>query len=152
MNAILLIGAGLIAFMLYEKASVVSNLKFIENGIDFNLSNPLRPLINLQIGVQNPTSGSITLQSLAGNFAVNNVQSGNVSYFIPTVIGPNAQTEIVLHLTVNDAALIADIMNFIQNGGSTPLKVEVQATANIDNVPVPVSLSFDALPAFNNLN
>jgi LEA14-like dessication related protein len=152
MDTLLWIGVGLFAFLAFEKSTVVSNLKFVENGLDFNMSNLLRPQINLHIGVQNPTSGSITLQSVAGSFAVNGVPSGNVSYFVPTVIAPNAQTEIVLHLAVNDAALIADLMNFINNGGKTPVKVDVEVTANINNVPVPVSLSFDALPAYNNLN
>src|ERR1700730_5187042 len=152
METIAWLGVGLLAYLVYKKSNTVSNLKFIENGIDFDMGNILRPVVNLHIGVQNPTSGSITLQAIAGSFAVNGVQSGNVSYFIPTVIAPNAQTEILLHLSVNEAAVIADIMNFINNGGKTPVTVSVEVTANINNVPVPVSLSFDAMPAYNNLN
>lgn len=151
MDTVIVLGLGFLAFLAFQKSTVVSNLKFVENGIDFNFSNVLRPQIYLHIIVQNPTSGSVLLQSLAGYFSVNGVQSGNVSSFIPTAIGPNSQTVMTLTLSVNDAAVITDILNFIHGAGKSSVNVAVEATANIDGVPVPVSLSFNALPAFNNM-
>jgi LEA14-like dessication related protein len=132
-----------VAWFAFEKGSVVANLKFIENGVSFDLGNPLRPIINLSVLVQNPTSGTITLQSLAGYFFINGIQGGNVSNFQgPIVIGPNIQTSINLALSVNDLSLMSIVQQFAANGTGA-LNIAVQATANIDNVPTPVNLSFN---------
>jgi LEA14-like dessication related protein len=144
-TTVLLIGGA--AFLLWffgSGATVVSNLKFIENGMTFDVSNPLRITINLAVIVQNPTSGSVTLQSLAGYFFINGSQSGNVSDFVPSIIGPNSQTLINLVLSVNDIALVGVIMNYI-NSGSSSVVVNVQATANVSGVAIPVNLSFTPL-------
>lgn len=144
-TTVLLIGGA--AFLLWffgSGATVVSNLKFIENGMTFDVSNPLRIVINLAVIVQNPTSGSVTLQSLAGYFFINGSQSGNVSDFVPSVIQANSQTLINLVLSVNDIALVGVIMNYI-NSGSSNVTVNVQATANVSGVAIPVNLSFTPL-------
>lgn len=144
-STLLLLGAG--AFLLWQfgiGGAVVSNLKFLENGMNLDVSNPLRVVINLSVLVQNPTSGSITLQSLAGYFYVNGTQGGNVSYFTPTTIAPNAQTEITLQLSVNDISLVTILMNYA-NSGTSNLNVEVKATANVNNAPLPIDLSFSPL-------
>ena len=144
-STLLMLGVG--AFLLWQLGiggAVVSNLKFVENGMNLDVSNPLRVVINLSVLVQNPTSGSVTLQSLAGYFFVNGSQAGNVSYFTPTVIGPNNQTQITLQLSVNDISLVTILMNYAnsQNGN---INVEVKATANINNAPIPIDLSFSPL-------
>ena len=144
-TTVLLIGGA--AFLLWffgSGATVVSNLKFIENGMTFDVSNPLRIVINLAVIVQNPTSGSVTLQSLAGYFFINGSQSGNVSDFTPSVIQANSQTLLNLVLSVNDIALVGVIMNYI-NSGSSSVVVNVQATANVSGVAIPVNLSFTPL-------
>jgi|ERR1700722_18154659 len=144
-STLLMLGVG--AFLLWQfgiGGAVVSNLKFVENGMNLDVSNPLRVVINLSVLVQNPTSGSITLQSLAGYFYVNGTQAGNVSYFTPTVINPNSQTSITLQLSVNDISLVTILMNYA-NSGTSNLNVEVKATANVNNAPLPIDLNFSPL-------
>jgi LEA14-like dessication related protein len=143
-TVLLIGGAAFLLWFLGSGATVVSNLKFIENGMTFDVSNPLRIVINLSVIVQNPTSGSVTLQSLAGYFFINGSQSGNVSDFIPSVIQANSQTQLNLILSVNDIALVGVIMNYI-NSGSSSVVVNVQATANVSGVAIPVNLSFTPL-------
>ena len=144
-GTLLLIGAGALLFYYFGTgAAVLSNLKFLENGMSFDVSNPLRIVVNLSVIVQNPTSGSLTLNSIAGYFYINGSQSGNVSYFTPTTILPNSQTQIVLTLSVNDTSIIADILSYV-NSGSSAITVEVKATANANNVPAPIDLIFQPL-------
>jgi LEA14-like dessication related protein len=138
---------GLGAFVLYylsTGATVINNLRFVENGMNFDVSNPLRITINLSILIQNPTSGSITLNSMAGTFSINGSQAGNVSFFTPTLISANSQTQITLTMTVSDINLIAIIMQYV-NSGSTAVTVAINATANAGNVPLPVNLSFQPI-------
>ena len=145
-STLLLIGGG--AFLLWffgTRGAVVANLKFLENGMSFDVSNPLRIGVNLSVLVQNPTSGSVTLQSLAGYFAINNTQSGNVSYFVPTLIAANSQTQITLRLSINDLSLVKILMDYINGNSGSSIVVDIAATANVDNVPVPVNMSFSPL-------
>lgn len=144
-STIALLGLG--AFLLYKFAgpgAVLSNLRFVENGMSFDVSNPLRIIVNLSVVVQNPTSGQINLLSLAGTFSINGQPGGNVSYFTPTVIAPNSQTQIVLQLSISDANLLSIITNYIASG-SSQVNVSVNATANANNIPIPVNLNFSPL-------
>lgn len=141
-STLALLGIG--AFVLYyftTGATVVNNLRFVENGMNFDVSNPLRVVINLSVLVQNPTSGSITLESMAGTFSINGSQAGNVSFFTPTLISANSQTTITLVLSINDLSLVSVIMQYV-NSGSSAVQVGINATANAGNVPLPVNLNF----------
>jgi hypothetical protein len=140
-STLLLLGGGIAFLWFFTKSAVVSNLVFVENGMVIDASNPLRIIINLSVLVQNPTSGSVTLQSLAGYFTINGQQAGNVSNFISSVILPNAETPINLQLSVNDISLVSILMNYV-NSESTQLTVGILATANVNNVPMPVNLTF----------
>jgi LEA14-like dessication related protein len=139
-----LAGGAFLVWKFLVPGVAVSNLIFLENGMSLDISNPLRVVINLSVIVQNPTSGSLTLNSMAGYFYVNGSQTGNVSYFTPTVINPNSQTQIQLQLSVNDISLVSDIMSYI-NSGTGSLAVEIKGTANVNNVPVPIDLSFQPM-------
>jgi LEA14-like dessication related protein len=141
----LLLGGAVLLYFVGVPGAVVSKLVFVENGMTIDATNPLQINILLSILVQNPTSGSITLNSLAGSFSINGSNAGNVSDFNPTVIPPNSQTPITLNLTVSDYSIAAIILAYI-NSGSTSIVVGLTATANINNAPFPVNLSFQPVP------
>ena len=147
MDTLLWLGLAGLGFYLFEKNTVVSSLRFVEQGITFDISNLISPIINVSILVQNPTSGSLTLQSMAGTFSVNGNPSGNASYFpaVPTVLAPNAQTIIVIQLRLTDSGIITDLLNFI-SGSTTALNIALNGTANVNNAPIPLILSFNAVP------
>jgi LEA14-like dessication related protein len=142
MDEILIFGGIAAALYFFTKGVSLNNLKYIATASSIDISNPLRPVITIQVTVQNPTSGSLTLQSLAGYFSVNGSQAGNISYFTQTVILPNSQTIIPLQLSVNDLDLITIIMNYLNGTSSDVLTISVNATVNVNNVPAPLVLSF----------
>jgi len=78
---------------------------------------------------------------LAGNFFINGQQAGNLSYFFPTIINANSQTEINLNLSINDMSLVQIISNYVTGGGGTVV-VGVTGTANVNDVPAPFSITF----------
>jgi hypothetical protein len=141
MNYLIFAGLAVVGLFLLEKSVVLGNLRFIASGSTIDFSSPLRPLIKLSVVIQNPTSGSVTVQSLAGNFFINGQQAGNVSYFTPVIIVQNSQTEIVLDLLVNDFALVQIITNYMTGGGGSVV-VAINGTANVNNVPAPFSITF----------
>jgi len=141
MDEVLLLGAGAVLLYFVTKGVSLNSLKYIITSSSIDVSNPLRPVITLQVTVQNPTSGSLTFYSLAGYFSINGTQTGNISYFATTIIQPNSQTVIPLQLSVSDLSLASDIVNYLSGGGGA-LTVSIVATVNVNNVPAPLTLSF----------
>jgi LEA14-like dessication related protein len=143
MGDLLLVGGLILAWVIFGNASTVNNLVFVPTGAGFDISSPLSPIINVTVNVQNPTSGSLQLNSFAGTASVNGTASGNVSYFQPTVIAANAQTQIVVQVRLSDLGLIAALMNFI-NAGTGAIAVSIVGTANVNGAALPVNISLNA--------
>lgn len=141
MEELLIFGGIAAALYYFTKGVSLNSLKYIATASSIDVSNPLRPVITLSVTVQNPTSGSLTLDSLAGYFSINGSQTGNVSYFVQTEILPNSQTVIPLQLSVSDISLAADIVNYL-NGNGSAITILINATANVNNIPAPITLSF----------
>jgi LEA14-like dessication related protein len=143
MYDILIIGGLITAFIFFGGAQTVNSLKFVATGVGFDVSNPLSPIVNVSVIVQNPTSNSLQLNSFAGTATVNGTSSGNVSYFTPVLIAANSQTTITLQIRLSDAGIISDLLNFI-NAGTGAILIAVNGTANVNGAGLPVSLSMNA--------
>jgi hypothetical protein len=145
MDTLIFIALGFIIFLGAEKATTLNNLRFVAQDVGFDFSNLLSPIVNLSVLVQNPTSGNLTLKSLAGSFSINGTPSGNVSFFpaTPSYVAANGVTGITLQLRLSDVALINDVKNFFNNGAGA-LVININATANVNDVPLPVTLNFSA--------
>jgi hypothetical protein len=139
-STIVLIALGILAiYMISGPLSTLSNLNFIARGAAMNGG-----ALQLTLGIQNPTSGAITLNSLVGNILVNGASFGNISNFASTIIAPNQETDIVLNIAPNDIGIAAGLLTSLE-GGTDSLTVTAQATANINGAPVPVNLTFASL-------
>lgn len=142
MDNLLIVGVAFLGYVLLSRAKAVSALRFVVTAIGFDISNLLSPIVNVTILVQNPTPSALTLYSLAGSVSINGMPSGNVSFFQPTTIPPNNQTQITIQIRLADAAIIQDVMNFI-NKGTSQVLIDIEGNANVNNAVVPVSLSFN---------
>lgn len=140
MNAFIWIGAGALAYYLYKRGSTIASLNFVVQKVDFDVSNALLPVANVTVQVQNPTNGTLTLQSLSGNFYFNDKLGGSVSDFTPAIVGPNSATSIVLRLQSNDAQLISALLTFLNSRQG--FTISVKAVANVSGIPIPVNLNF----------
>lgn len=141
MDSLLVVGIAFLLFIGLSKGSTVASLNFIATGVSFDFSNVLTPVVGISLLVQNPTSGSLSLLSIAGGFTVNGNPSGNVSFFpgSPVLIAPNSQTQIVINLIMNDASLINSLIDLVQSKGN--ILIGVNATANVGGIPVPLNFS-----------
>jgi len=146
MDELLLVGGAVLLYFFYTKGSTLANLVFQVQSTNFDIGNPLSPKVLVDVLVSNPTSGSLTLSSLAGYFYINGAQSGTVSFFQLATIFADAQTLITLTLSINDFALAADIVKYA-TGQMEGLTIEIKATANINNIPAPVDITFTPVAA-----
>lgn len=136
-NAVLLVG-GVIAYWLYSKANAGLNLQFIPLGASWAGS-----MLQIQLGIQNPTTGSLQFTAFAATATVNGNIIGNLSDFVPTLIAPNSQTPVVLNFSPNYIGLASDVLNEIANPGST-VSIGLRGTATVQGVAIPVNINFTA--------
>jgi LEA14-like dessication related protein len=144
LTAIALIGAGIFVLSKIATANIASRLNFVLGGVSASLSG-LTPVVTVNVVVQNPTSGSFTVNSLVGNISVNGTQIGNISMFVATVIPPNNQVQLPLTVILNPAQVLTDLLNLLTGNSGNQVIVSLDGTANIDNIPIPVSIQYNVL-------
>lgn len=137
-NNLLAFGAlGIAAWYLLTRFSTITNLNFVARGLGL-----IGNAVSVVIGVQNPTSQGLNLQSISGNLILNGNSVGNVSDFTPVTIAPNAETQINLVIVPNIFGIAANALYQIQQGITGGIQASLQATANINNNAVPVNVTF----------
>jgi hypothetical protein len=130
--------AAFAAWWLFSRANALNSLIFIPKGIGVQSGG-----LNLILGVQNPTGSAIQLNSLAGSINVNGSPIGNVSNFSPQIIAPNQETDVPLYLSANLFGIAGSVINQLDgNEGSGNFRANLTGTANVNNIPVPVSIDF----------
>jgi hypothetical protein len=65
-----------------------------------------------------------------------------VSNFTPVSVLPNAETPLTISVAPSIFGIVADVVSSIQNNFPVPGKIELRATANVDNQAVPVKVPF----------
>jgi LEA14-like dessication related protein len=103
----------------------------------------ITPVLDIYIGVQNPTGGTFTVQSVAGKVTANDEYLGDLSSFSLTTVKPNSQTIFISTLRLSLVALAQEVYNAISEGLSTvTFTLKFNGTVNVNGVPVPVSLGY----------
>jgi hypothetical protein len=137
-NNLLFFGAlGVAAWYLLTRYNTISSLNFIPRGLGL-----VGNAVSVIIGVQNPTSQGIQLQSISGNLILNGSSVGNVADFTPVLIAPNAETQINLLITPNIFGIAANAIYQLQNGLTGGINATLQGTANVNNNPIPLNVNF----------
>jgi len=102
--------------------------------------SPLRPVINVEMAVQNPTNSTITIKSITGSISVNDKYLANVSAFGDQKVLPNQES--IIKLTARPSAI--GIFESVRELLTSPIGTTVasfQGTANVDGIVVPISES-----------
>ncbi|MGH7954838.1 MAG: hypothetical protein ACREOZ_02635 [Gloeomargaritales cyanobacterium] len=130
----LIVGVALLVGLIYfsNLGNAAGTLQYIIQSVD------LRSLTNWRviIIVQNVSSASLTLNSMAGVVSVNGTPVGNVSNFSgPITIAGNSQTNITVNINPSLLGIGSAIYNAIQNGtGTTGLQFSIQGNVNVNNL------------------
>jgi hypothetical protein len=130
----LLGGAALVWFL--TRASTINNLNFVPRGLSFIGSS-----VQVVIGVQNPTSNSLTLRSVVASLIVNGNTFGNVSDFQPVILAANSETPVALIFSPSLFGIADSVVSALQSG-STSISANLQGTANLDNNALPININF----------
>lgn len=141
MKASTLIPVGIfaaLAFILAKKFNAANNFVFLLKG----LSVTKFPLIELVIGIGNPSGDSFNVQSIAGEITVNGKMMGTVNSFQKIIIAPNKETLLRLKVEpslVNIGQTFAQMIQQKQRGNFT---IVMKGTANVSGVPIPLNIKY----------
>ena len=134
-----------IAYLLLKGGSTLYNasrLNFYVAKIVPRLQG-VTPVLDIYIGVQNPTGGTFTVQSAVGKVYANDNFLGDLSSFTLTTVKPNAQTFFIASLRMSLIGLAQEVYNAISGGLSTvSFNLKFNGTVNVNGVPVPIALMY----------
>jgi hypothetical protein len=137
-NNLLIFGAlGIGAWYFLTRLSTVGSLNFVPRGLGL-----VGNAVSVIIGVQNPTSEGLNLQSISGNLVVNGNSVGNVADFTPVTIAPNQETQIQLLITPNIFGIAANAIYQLSNNLTGGINATLQGSANINNTSLPLNVNF----------
>jgi LEA14-like dessication related protein len=134
----LLIAGAVIAGVYYlTKLRALTSLQFVPRGVSLASG-----AMKFQVGVQNPSSSAITLNSLFGKILIDGFAVGDVAAVIQQSIKGNSETVIPISITPDFFGSVGLLVQNITSGYQVPKSIELQASANIDNNIIPVKLQF----------
>jgi hypothetical protein len=140
-STILLAAVGLLAYSLYRKQSALNTLQFYPYSLKGIKFDGITPVMTMGLAVQNTSNQNFTLNSFAGQLYANTYLIGNVGSFIPQNILANNQSVIYIDVRLSLLNIVSDIISAINNN-SLNQTFELDSTANIDNLQIPVKVKF----------
>lgn len=139
-----LIVAGVYVFSKLTTAGVASRLNLIISGMNLQLQG-IVPVVNLQVTAQNVTNEALQFNAITANALLNGTPIGNVTGFTPVAIPAVSQATIPLQIMVNAPALTADVVNILSGGAGVSANIELQGTANISGLLLPIDVTYKAI-------
>lgn len=136
---ILLIGA--VGYYFYRKVGASKNIKAILRGVKFG-GNFLSPKIYVQLGIQNPTSVTVKINSFVGKLTSNNKTIADISSFQKLDIPGNSESLLNIQLEPFAIGIFSEIKRLIKTGVTLP-KFTLEGSLNVDNTTYPVFSSLN---------
>lgn len=134
--------AGFIVFDKLQTAGTAQRLNYLITSTRFEFQF-LQVTAFIYVGIQNPTSNSVTFNSLAGSLYLNGEYVANVSSFASTAIPGNQETNIEIKVRLSTIEMGAELVAWLKNPSG--VIVMFDGTININNSPVPVNLAYNVL-------
>lgn len=98
----------------------------------------LKPTLDVDISVQNPTNQSITIKSITGDLSVNNRYVANVSAFGDQEVQPNSENILKLVARPSAIGIIQSVIAIIRNK-ENKFTASFNGTANVNGLVVPIN-------------
>lgn len=98
--------------------------------------------INLILGILNPASGSIKINSVVGNLVLNGQSIASIENFTGLIVEGNAKSFLSLIMKPSGIGIInlaIDFVNAKKNKEKTSANVKFVGTANVDGIAIPIN-------------
>lgn len=138
-NTFILLGLGVLGFVIWSKFRAISNLVFSPGSVTGIDIQGTVPFVYFTVFVQNTAGTGVTIDSFAGNIWANGQLIGNVSNFSPVYLAPNSQTSVPITAQLGFLGIVNEIIAAFQNR-NTSQQIEVKGYANGVGFQVPVNI------------
>lgn len=148
---ILLVGAlAYFGINFLQKGRAAQMLSFIVQRVSFRFSG-IVPVIDIVVGIQNPTGQNLNVGSIAGELYLNNAFIANISGFQLTRIKANSVAYFPISARLSISGLIGegvDIVKAIQQGGFSQIfnqTIMFKGVVNAEGVSLPLNFQYKVL-------
>lgn len=141
LKPLLIAGGVYYLYNLIAKGGAAASLNYRVAKVDVSLDG-LTPLVQITIGVQNPTNQNFTIRSIVGDISSNGSYLANVSSFTAAYVAPNAESLIVINARVSLVGALTDLYDTLQGNGSIQQKIKFGGSVNVDGVVVPLNMNY----------
>lgn len=138
---LLIAGGAYYLYTLIAKGGAAASLNYrvVKVSISFD---GLTPILQLTIGVQNPTNQSFTIRSIVGDITSNDNYLANVSSFTASYIVPNAESLLQINARVSVLGLASDVYDTITGNSDIRQNIKFAGSVNVDGVVIPLKLNY----------
>lgn len=130
-----------VVYYFFQTKSVVKNAKFSFQKMAINWK---KKQILIGIGVQNPTNGTISVQSISGDLLINKNSIATIESNVNVTISPNQNSVIPLILKPSLLGLFVQIKSMLTKQKNKDAKSKISArfegVANSNGLIIPLSL------------
>lgn len=139
-NPILILMAAAAALFFVGRAGLRSRLSFRLLGVKLR-GSILQPVLDISLGVQNPTRQRATLRSIVADLTIDGKFIANVSFFGETVIKPIGETPVSISARPSLTGAFSSVADILTREGGTKAVALLKGSANIDGITYPVEIS-----------
>jgi hypothetical protein len=127
-------GAALLYFL--KKSTLINRVEFYLNRVKVG-GSLFRPVIDIEMIVQNPTNAEADLKSIVGEVFVNDQFVARFSKFGSQKIDPNAQSIIQITAVPVLTGVFSAVKDLLTQPKGSGVRVRTSGTANVDRIVIP---------------
>lgn len=141
MNKLLLVAGAGLAYWYFTQKKAISLLNYYVHGVDVDFDG-LSPIMEIDIGIQNPSNTSFYIRDFIGNITANGFTIGNMSSFIPKEVPAASQVIYPVRVRLNLIGIVEDIVKLIQAKSGISQTIVVNGFVNASGIVAPINLSY----------
>jgi LEA14-like dessication related protein len=144
---------GLAAWMgvtYFQKSQAAARLNYIVQRVNIRFEG-ITPILEILIGIQNPTSQTLTVSSIIGDLRLNGNYMAQIYGYSRTVIQPHSVSPLAITARLSLTGLygeVKDIISAITNGNFNALLNQVvsfKGVINAEGVNIPMAFDYKVL-------
>lgn len=140
-NSLLLwLAAGAAALFFWAKSKAITALQFYISDVSADFING-KPVILLDVTIQNPTNERFTIQSVVGTLTANGQPIGNVQSYVSRDVLPVNSTIYPVQIVISSLGVAMSVYNLITQGLGTSQEIGFNGAINASNIVAPVNLT-----------
>lgn len=136
----LFVAAGAAALFFWAKSKALTALQYYISDVGADFVNG-KPIIILDVAIQNPTNERFTIQSIVGTLKLNGQPIGQVQSFVSRDVLPVNATIYPVNIIVSNLGIGMTVYNLITQGIGTSQTVSFDGSINASNIVAPINLS-----------